>query len=71
MTYAGHVQDGQIVLDYSVVLPEGARVKIDLVDEVGGNDLHPDLVKMIGVLNAGEHSPEQYYQAMYEKHSCE
>ena len=31
MTYHGHIQNGQIVLDEPVVLPEGAEVRVDVL----------------------------------------
>jgi len=35
MGYFGHIENGTGVLDEPVKLPEGARVRIDLVDEDG------------------------------------
>ena len=35
MTYHGRIQNGQGVLDAAVTLPEGARVRIDLLDADG------------------------------------
>ena len=33
MTYRGHVENGVVVLEDSVPLPEGARVEVHLVEE--------------------------------------
>lgn len=33
MTIIGHVQDGRIVFEPPVVLPEGAQVRVEIVDE--------------------------------------
>ena len=33
MTINGHVQDGRIVFDSPVVLPEGAQVRVEIIDE--------------------------------------
>jgi len=32
MTYRGHVHNGQVVLDGPATLPEGASVRVDVVD---------------------------------------
>jgi hypothetical protein len=32
MTYLGHYQNGVIVLDNGATIPEGARVRVELVD---------------------------------------
>ncbi len=37
MTYRGHIENGVVVLDEPVELPEGAEVRVDLADE--DNDL--------------------------------
>jgi hypothetical protein len=33
MTYRGRIENGKVVLDESVELPEGAEVKVDLLGE--------------------------------------
>lgn len=33
MTYRGHVKNGQIVLDASTALPEGAEVNVEIVED--------------------------------------
>jgi len=33
MVYTGHVQDGAVVLDDPVTLPDGARVNVSIVEE--------------------------------------
>jgi hypothetical protein len=35
MTYRGHIQNGFIVLDETVVLPEGTQVRVEPVGESG------------------------------------
>ena len=32
MTYRGHIKNGQILLDDSVALPEGAEVNVEVVE---------------------------------------
>jgi hypothetical protein len=38
MAYMGHVENGAIVLDDPVVLPDGAAVKIEFAVELRGSD---------------------------------
>ena len=33
MTYSGHVENGVVVLDSQIILPEGAQVTVDLLGE--------------------------------------
>ncbi len=33
MIYHGHIENGHVVLDEPVVLPEGARVRVDVVSD--------------------------------------
>jgi|GEM_PF-3022445 len=40
MTYRGHVKNGQITLDESAQLPEGAKVNVE-VQEPGSRITHP------------------------------
>ncbi len=35
MTYPGHVQNGAVILDAPILLPEGAKVTVALTDEHG------------------------------------
>ncbi|HUT09181.1 MAG TPA: hypothetical protein VMY42_01670 [Thermoguttaceae bacterium] len=61
MIYRGHVKNGLVVLDDAVVLPEGARVKVDVVtpsvsdeankatDEENGPADLPPLMKYAGI----------------------
>lgn len=36
MTYLGHIENGAIVLDESAILPDGAKVRVELVLPDGG-----------------------------------
>ena len=49
MTYRGHVENGKIVIDDAVTLPEGALVEVDLVDEEKGSSLYDRLKSVIGM----------------------
>jgi uncharacterized protein (DUF433 family) len=35
MTYHGHIENGSVVLDDAVVLPEGAKLRVELLSESG------------------------------------
>ncbi len=52
MTYRGHVENGAVVLDEPVVLPEGATVRVDVLDaeiaEGEGSTLFERLKSVIG-----------------------
>jgi len=56
MVYHGHVQDGRIVLEGGVRLPEGLRVRVDVPGEQatshgdGERSLHQRLQPLIGSL---------------------
>ena len=43
MVYDGHVQNGLVVADAPVTLPEGAQVKVEILP-TGGDDLPGDSV---------------------------
>jgi hypothetical protein len=57
MTYHGHVENGLIVLDDSVALPEGAAVTVELRDatrsqsgqELAHSDAHGGLMRFAGI----------------------
>jgi hypothetical protein len=50
MTVRGHVKNGQITLDQSVSLPEGAEVIVALVEkrQLDGDDLNSVLLRHAG-----------------------
>ena len=48
MTYRGHVENGIVVLDEPVALPEGAPVQVDLLGEDAGKSLYDRLKSVIG-----------------------
>ena len=67
MTYRGRVTNGQIVLDASVALPEGAPVKVDVMraDEVRENgNVEPTiwdkLLKLAGTIDGPEDWAENH-----------
>ena len=55
MTYRGHVQNGVVLLDDAVSLPEGAVVRVELIDDLSpapdeeaGPTLYERLAGVIG-----------------------
>jgi hypothetical protein len=48
MTYRGHVENGIVVLDDRVALPEGAPVQVDVLDEEEGATLYEWLKSVFG-----------------------
>jgi hypothetical protein len=48
MTYRGHVHNGVVVLEEPVVLPEGASVQVDLINEDTGTTLYEQLAPLVG-----------------------
>ncbi len=53
MTYRGHVENGAVVFDEAVVLPEGTTVRVDVLDdakiaEEDGPTLYERLKSVIG-----------------------
>jgi len=48
MGYLGHIENGTIVLDEPIRLPEGARVRIHLVDEDGKASAQGDQEPSLG-----------------------
>jgi len=51
MTYRGHVEDGRVVLDEPTQLPEGAEVKIEVVQDGDGKPtIWGKLLKLAGTV---------------------
>jgi hypothetical protein len=49
MTYRGHVENGQIMLDGAACLPEGASVQVELIQPPdNGDDLNAVLLRHAG-----------------------
>ena len=48
MTYRGHVQNGVVVFDEGIVLPEGISVQVDVLrDQERGEDAGPTLYERL------------------------
>jgi len=51
MTYRGQVKNGQIVLDDAARLPEGAEVKVDVMEDGDGKpSVWGELLKLAGTV---------------------
>ncbi|MCX8037251.1 MAG: hypothetical protein N3D11_09455 [Candidatus Sumerlaeia bacterium] len=68
MAYRGHVQNGKIVLNDKVHLPEGSLVEVMPVDLDVGEPLHPDLIRFVGILPADMDVDKIRCQALMEKY---
>ena len=75
MTVHGHVENGAIVLDESVTLPEGAKVTVELdwdahVEEIR-NSLHPELQRWFGILRKLPNVDDRNLEEEYKQHLVE
>lgn len=68
MTVRGHIENGTVVLDERVDLPEGARVRIEIEDRADLSALHPELRRICGILADVEDLDEAKLDALHEKH---
>ena len=51
MVYKGQVQNGKVVLEGDVVLPEGSRVNVTVADEAQGPTLYERHQAFIGMID--------------------
>ncbi len=51
MVYKGHVQNGTVVLEGDVVLPEGSRVNVTVADETQAPTLYERHQAFIGIID--------------------
>jgi len=66
MTYRGHVENGVVVLDDPVELPEGAVVQVDLAEEEAIPTLAERLKDVIGIVDGlPEDMAEQHDHYLY------
>ncbi len=68
MTYRGHVENGKIVLDEPVNLPDGAEVSIDLLNQIEIEQFHPDILKFTGIVPQDIDGEKEYRKAIIRKH---
>jgi hypothetical protein len=60
MSFDGHVENGQIILDTPAELPNGAKVRVDLVPAEEDKDAGPDLTlyeRYKHVIGKAQHLP--------------
>jgi hypothetical protein len=62
MTLFGHVQDGRIVFEPPVLLPEGVQVRVEVVEaKPASNGSPPSLLETLGdVVGAIDDLPEDF-----------
>lgn len=68
MSIRGHVQNGAIILDDPVELPDGASVRIEFIDADKSQSLHPDVLRFTGILPRDLDAREKYVEGMRKKH---
>jgi len=69
MTYMGHVENGEIVLDEPVALPDGAALKVELAVRAGGaaSPVSKDILDLVSALPAGTRTKEDIDRQMQEE----
>ena len=68
MTLLGHIENGAVVLDDAVDLPEGAQVRIEVIPAESPKILHPEVQKIYGILRHVEDIDQARLQDIEEKH---
>lgn len=53
VTIRGHAENGVIVLDEDVHLPDGTKVTVEIAPKPSEDDLHPDVRRFSGIIPAG------------------
>lgn len=69
MTYKGHIENGQIVLDDAVTLPDGAAVVVELLPPLQNKTLHPEIQRFSGIIPADVDARSEHLAALQAKHS--
>ena len=69
MVYKGHIENGHIVLEGSVELPEGAAVFVQLISAASVDSLHPDLLRFTGIIPQDIDAQSEYSEAFRAKHA--
>lgn len=67
MSYRGHVENGVIVLDEPVDLPDGTVVEFRPVNLPAGQH-HPDVERFAGVIGKDLGGEEEYFEHLRKKH---
>jgi len=69
MTFKGHIERGQIVLEDGVRLPEGASVVVELLPLHRGEILHPDIQRFTGIIPRNVDARSEHRAASQAKHT--
>lgn len=69
MVYKGHIENGNIVLEDSVKLPEGTAVIVQLVTAASVDSVHPDLLRFTGIIPQDTDAQFEYGEAFRAKHA--
>lgn len=68
MPINGRVQNGAIILDQPIDLPEGTSVRVELVPRDESEPLHPDIIRLTGILPKDIDARNEYAEGMTRKH---
>ena len=68
MSYGGHIENGAVVLDDPIDLPDGTRVKVEEVEDKDLEGIHPELREFIGIIPQQVDAKEEYYKYLEEKY---
>lgn len=67
MVHKGHVENGVIVLDEPLDLPDGMVVEVRPASQSAGRH-HPDVERYAGVIAGDSADENRYYEHLREKH---
>jgi hypothetical protein len=70
MPYLGHFEKGIVVMDESVVIPEGTRVKVEPLDSGESEEgvfVHPALRRFVGIIPEEIEAREEHARHISEQ----
>ncbi len=67
MAYEGHVRNGMIVLNEHVNLAEGVRVRVEVLHSPEAESLHPDILRITGLIPSHIDVREEHAQDMAKR----
>ncbi len=68
MTYKGHVENGVVVADQPIGLPDGTSVEIRPLRPAHGRH-HPDVERFAGIIPQNSGDEEEYFAHIRAKHA--
>lgn len=68
MTFKGRIENGRVVLENTVLLPEGTSVLVELIPIRSTDDLHPDIQKFTGIVPQNVDAQTEHRAANQAKH---